>query len=402
MPKLADKEICSGCAACANACPTDCISMKADETGFLFPVFDSSKCINCKKCERACPALENRKSEYCKQGDGKRFVVQNKSEKILLESTSGGAFTAFAEQIIVDGGVVFGACMGDDFHVRHTYATDLNELGIFRNSKYVQSEIGHVYRECLDFLENGRIVLFSGTPCQIVGLKKFLGKEYDNLILVDVICHAVPSPKLFQKYIELCKMRFPGLKKIVFRDKAFGYSYTTMSIYYEKNKKIEVSRKSRYFDEWYRLFFGGYCNREVCYLCPFQFGVRKSDITIWDCYEAHNLAPNLNNNKGATNIVIWTEKGNTLLSKVQDKLLINEVEFDPMEKGLYREELFKKDVPNIYKDAEKLSVKAFFNKYTPCTTFIYMCEILRKILLVLGIHDFVRNIIHKIRRNKKI
>ncbi len=399
MINIKNKKDCCGCTACANICPVNAIDMMKDEEGFLYPVVNISKCANCKKCEQVCPALSHRKSEYCKESDGIRYVVQNRSEEILLQSTSGGAFTAFAEKIISEDGAVFGAYMDDGFNVKHTHVLKMDELGIFRNSKYVQSEIGYAYRECLEYLKNGKKVLFSGTPCQIFGLKNYLGKEYDNLVLVDVICHAVPSPKVFKKYIELCKMRFPDIQKIVFRDKAFGYSYTTMSIYYKEDGKMKVCRKSRYLDEWYRLFFDGYCNREVCYSCPYQFGKRESDITIWDCYEANKLAPDLDNNKGVTNLIAWTEKGNEVIQDLQNKLVIKRIEFNPLEKCLYRglDMIKKKDVPNIYKDVDTLSAKVFFNKYTPNTIHIYIQEYLRKMLLILGVHDFIQKIMHRIR-----
>ena len=197
MPELAKNDLCCGCAACFNACPKNAIEMKANETGFLYPVINESLCIDCKKCETVCPALNPLER---KEFEPHAYVGKHKNAQIRNESTSGGIFTAIAEYVINQGGVVFGAAMDNNLVVHHKYVQSVEELAAFRNSKYVQSEIRHAYQQCKDFLKNGKRVCFSGTPCQIQGLLKYLGKKYENLITVDIVCHSVPSPLIISAW----------------------------------------------------------------------------------------------------------------------------------------------------------------------------------------------------------
>lgn len=202
MIKIIDKAKCCGCTACAEKCPKKCIEMKADEEEFLYPVVNEDECVNCGACDRVCP-IQNPIEEV--EHNQKGYLVQHKNDDVRLESTAGGAFTAIATVVIKKGGVVFGATYDNDFQVIHTYVEKEQDLYKFRNSKYVQSSVGKSFEQVKHFLLEDRWVCFSGTPCQIEGLNKYLGKKYDKLVLVDVVCHGIPSPLVWKKYLEVQK-----------------------------------------------------------------------------------------------------------------------------------------------------------------------------------------------------
>lgn len=198
MITIIDKSQCCGCTACASACPKHCIVLKEDEQGFLYPRVDESKCIDCHLCEKVCPVLK----PFEKQNPQEVFAIINPDEEIRLASSSGGVFTALAKQILHAGGIVFGAAFDDNWQVHHISVTKVEDLALLRSSKYVQSRIEKTYTVVEEYLKKGTQVLFSGTPCQIAGLKHYLRKEYDNLLSVDVVCHGVPSPLVWEKYLE--------------------------------------------------------------------------------------------------------------------------------------------------------------------------------------------------------
>lgn len=396
MIELVGKNKCSGCSACFNACKFGALSMETDETGFWFPKIDREKCVECGACMRACPALE--KPEY-KNKDPKAYIVQNKDDEIRRQSTSGGAFTAIAKQVINRGGIVFGAAIDAEFKVSHIWVETEEELSKFRNSKYVQSWIGTAYQKAEKFLKGGREVCFSGTPCQIYGLKKYLGKEYENLLTVDVMCRAVPSPKVLQKYLEYQKEKYPNYDRIVFRDKGRGYSYSGVALY--QGDKV-LYRGGSESDPWLRLFLGGYCNRETCHECLYQDGVRASDITLWDCWGTQNYAPEWDDNKGTTNVIVWTAKGKETVTKSAG-LRIKEIGIDHIDASLKRNGLHMPTYNRnqFFSDAGSMQGKGFIGKYAPMTTKVRMKSIARNTMHTLHLHDVVRKTVHKLRKAKK-
>lgn len=197
MIDIKDKKLCCGCNACVQRCPKQCISVQKDEEGFLYPIVDLSICIDCGLCEKVCLVL-NQGSE---RNPIEVFAAVNKDDSIRMQSSSGGIFTALAEQIIQEKGVVFGARFDEKWEVKHDYTETIEGLKAFRGSKYVQSRIGDTFSKAEFFLKAGRKVMFTGTPCQIAGLRLFLRKEYENLLAVDIICHGVPSPLVWRKYL---------------------------------------------------------------------------------------------------------------------------------------------------------------------------------------------------------
>ena len=235
MIEIVDKHKCCGCAACVQVCPKQCISFNEDEQGFRYPSVDNVVCVNCGLCERVCPVLNQDESKQPLQV----YAAKNPNEKIRLMSSSGGIFTMLAESIIDQGGVVFGARFDEKWEVEHAYTETKDGLEPFRGSKYVQSRIGNTYQQVKEFLLSGREVLFTGTPCQIAGLKRFLRRDYENLLTVDVVCHGVPSPLVWRTYLKdfvMCPKgttekntvsislnEKPVITGISFRDKSTGW-----------------------------------------------------------------------------------------------------------------------------------------------------------------------------------
>ena len=197
MINIVSEQDCCGCSACAERCPKSCISMLEDQEGFLYPVVDKEKCVNCHLCEQVCPVLDKTEA----YSDSFAYAAKNRNEDERLNSSSGGLFIVLAKYFLVHGGIVFGAVFDSNFEVYHTYSSDLDGVKPMMRSKYVQSNIRSSYIDCENFLKQGKKVLFTGTPCQIDGLRHFLKKEYDNLLMVDVICHGVPSPGVWRRYL---------------------------------------------------------------------------------------------------------------------------------------------------------------------------------------------------------
>ena len=325
MIQITDKTKCCGCSACLNICPKQCISMQKDREGFLYPVIDASLCINCNLCKEVCPVMH--------QAMGRKslmnYAALNPNEQVRLTSSSGGIFTLLAEAIIEEGGVVFGARFDTDWNVIHDYAETKEGLGPIRGSKYVQSQIGNCFSKVKSFLQTGRKVMFTGTPCQIAGLKHFLKKDYDNLFTVDVVCHGVPSPKAWRIYLSeliapqggknsvLTHSMNKGIKNIDFRSKSSGwkkYSFAlTLSEAIADGAKNTVLHSSLFTEDSYmNAFLSNLSLRPSCYVCSAKAGRSGSDITIGDFWGIENLLPELDDDKGCSAVLIYTEKGKKL------------------------------------------------------------------------------------------
>ena len=396
--QIDDKSKCCGCTACKSICPQNAIEMKEDEEGFLYPSINMDKCVNCGLCKKVCPVLNKVLEKKIEQ---KAYVVNNKDENIRSQSTSGGAFTAIAEYVIDNGGVVFGATFDKDFNVEHTYVTKKDDLRKFRGSKYVQSNLKNTFQEAKEFLNQGKLVCFSGTPCQIEGLKKFLGRDYENLITVDIVCHAVPSPKFWRVYLNYQKnrLKISKISDIKFRDKSnYGYKYSTMSIKYDDKKYSEGVET----DPFLRAFFGDLSDRPSCYNCAFKKQYRVSDITIWDCFTIEDFDKKLDDDKGTTRILIHSKVGKEIFEKIKNKFYYSEINPEKLVNGV--KEMYKsvKINPNraqFWKDINSMEEKEVIEKYFPINTLKVKSErIIRRTLSKTKFYKTTKKFVKKILR----
>lgn len=313
---LATKRHCTGCGACANACPRHAITMVADEEGFLYPQIDTSLCIQCSACEKACPADVSHLSAQHTEA----FYAFSKDEETCRKSSSGGLFTELARSVIDEGGVVYGAGFDNDFQVVHRAAETLTELENLRTSKYVQSDIGDVFRQVREQLQQGRRVLFSGTPCQVAALKTFLGREYDDLLTVDIICHGVPSPGLWKAYLEQNHAQ-QLIKGISFRDKTFGWNFFSMKVDYADGTSY---REPATKDPFERSFLANLTLRPSCYQCQYKTVDRVSDITIADYWGVESVHRELKEQQGVSLVLVHSDNGRKIMETVSDYVIMGE------------------------------------------------------------------------------
>lgn len=304
MINIIDKHKCCGCTACVSVCPKDYISMSEDKEGFLYPIVDSTKCIDCGLCEKVCPVLHPLKNE----AEPLVFAAINNDESIRMQSSSGGIFTLLAEYVIDRGGVVFGACFDRDWNVVHDYTETKEGLAKFRGSKYVQSNLGYSFSQVKTFLDAEREVLFSGTPCQVAGLKNYLRKSYSNLLTVDLVCHGVPSPDVWRKYLQETICRVYGIRDkknfvnpedyisdISFRAKDKGWKKYNIKIIF-RNGKVEMM--PFYENHYMNVFLSDLSLRPSCYACPVKLHNIQSDITLADFWGVNKINPSIDDDKG--------------------------------------------------------------------------------------------------------
>lgn len=296
------KEKCAGCSACLAVCPAGAISMREDEQGFLYPKIDKAKCVHCHKCEQVCFYHTGYEKLTHALPQIKAYVGRYRDKEKLAQSRSGGAFTLLAEKVLSVGGVVYGAVLKHD-EVHHIRVGKLEELLLLKGSKYTQSILGDIFKAVKQDLDAGeRQVLFSGTGCQVAGLQKFLGRSYDNLLLVDIVCHGVPSPKVFREYIAFMERRYGKVDDFNFRDKWLGWSGHMES--------FSTLGKNKHFDEIFtKLFHSHCCLRPSCYGCVYTNLKRPSDITLADCWGIAEHEPELFDDKGMSLIIVSTAKG---------------------------------------------------------------------------------------------
>ena len=323
MPELCKSELCTGCAACRSICPNDCIQMLADAEGFLRPVVDRSRCIGCRRCEQICPILSP------PQGGSPHaaaYAAIDLNEPARLNSTSGGVFSALCQWIFDQGGAVFGAAYADDFSVEHRCVQSVDELPALRTAKYAQSRIGDSFREVKRLLADGRYVLFSGTPCQVGGLRAFLGEDHERLVLVDLVCHGVPSPAVWSRYIDYrSKTDVSGAAPaaINLRSKETGWPGYSVRFDYENGMHYSVRNSE---DPFIRCFVGNLCLRPSCYDCQFKGTSRSSDFTLGDYWGVWSQLPEYNDGKGTSIVLVHSPKGCMIWSEIEARIKSQEVD----------------------------------------------------------------------------
>ena len=333
MIDITEKQDCCGCSACVQKCPKRCITLEEDGEGFLYPEVDVSACIDCGLCEKVCPWLNrSEKTEPLEV-----LAVKNRNEAERMASSSGGVFIALAGRVIAEGGVVFGAVFDGNWEVMHAYAETMEGVRPMMGSKYLQSRIGDSYRDAERFLKEGREVLFTGTPCQITALHKYLRKEYPNLLSVDFLCHGVPSPGVWRRYLDETFFRsarmaaagkntvlpsslksLPVITGIGFRDKEkFGWKKFSFVVRGSASKADENSvllSDIHYANPYMRGFLSDVYLRPSCYHCKCKNGVSHSDLTIADYWGIHVVMPDFDDDKGVGLVLLNTDKGKDAFS----------------------------------------------------------------------------------------
>lgn len=323
MIEIKDKEYCCGCGACAQICPAHSIEMIEDREGFLYPQCNKELCINCRQCENVCPVIN--KSVEADRLKGS-YVCYSCDDVIRADSSSGGLFSLLAAEILEDDGVVYGAAFDTDYSVHHFRIDHIDQIYTIQRSKYLQSRIEETYAKAKKDLKDGRRVLFSGTACQIEGLKKYLGREYDRLLTVDVLCHGTPSPMIWKLYLRSLNENYPnGIKDINFRNKEFGWKNYSFKISYDTG---DYYASSHYKDVYMNLFLSDVILRPSCYSCQFKDINRASDITLGDAWGIKKIMPEMDDDRGTSLLMVHTEKGEEYVEKLKNKVHFKSIELD--------------------------------------------------------------------------
>lgn len=333
MIEIRDKKKCCGCGTCEQVCPRHCISMVSDKEGFLYPRIDLNKCVKCGLCDKVCQYIN--KTEKKNSPISQYYFVHN-DELVRRKSSSGGVFICLAEEVIKQGGVVFGASFDEKFNVEISYAENLNECWKFVGSKYAQARVGNAYQLAKKFLLENRAVLFSGTPCQINGLEHYLGKKYDNLIKLDLTCHGIPSPSIWQKYLKSISGEYPILS-VNFKDKEVSgwnnYGLTIVGRYGNKERVLvsEGNRQNTYMKGFIQYLY----NRPSCSNCVSKSFSSGSDIMIGDFWnvEKYHSGSIFNDDKGVSIALAISEKGNKYLQKLRAYGQMDFIPFEEIEVG---------------------------------------------------------------------
>lgn len=366
MNEIVSKNKCSGCHSCFNICPKSAIEMKEDDRGFKYPVIDQKKCINCGLCKKVCPII-NIKEEKKKIDS---YACYNLNLHDRMNSSSGGIFILIAKEILKRNGVVFGAIFDNDFNVIHSYVENENELINLMGSKYTQSSIDNSYEKAKEFLDNGKYVLFTGTPCQIEGLLSFLKKDYERLYTQDIVCHGVPSPKVWRKYLDFQKKIFKEkIRNVQFRNKDHGWSL------YRTKILFDTRTYSRPFNEdlYMKVFLSNICLRDSCYNCSFKKMYRVSDITLADYWGITKVHPEFNDDKGSSLVIVNSNKGRELFNNIKDD--IKYIETDLNEALKYNSAMVKSashcDNEDVFiENIDNISFDKLVAKYVPHSSFI--------------------------------
>ena len=328
MKQYLSPEDCCGCGACAAACPRKAITMEPDEFGFYYPNIEAALCVECGICKKTCD-FQRERDIYTPQTV---YAVTRKDAQALLKSASGGAFAVFAEAVLQNNGAVFGAVLKKEdsgLVPCHCMAESLAELSAMLGSKYVQSDLRDTFTQAKRQLENGRIVLFSGTPCQIGGLKSFLKKDYPNLLTIDLVCHGVPSASMFQDYLKILEGKLGGpITDFRFRDKTTGWDKTAVVKYQDRLGQTQEKLLPSFESSFYELFLQSELSRNSCYYCPYAGKQHPADITIGDFWgfeleHPEVLSPNgeMDPKQGVSLLMINTEKGDNWFERCQDEFI---------------------------------------------------------------------------------
>lgn len=360
MINIHEKHNCCGCGACAAGCPKRCISMQEDEEGFLYPVVDTDKCIDCGLCTRVCPMIRRETGN----GDETRiYAAYAKNRESIFRSSSGGVFSELAKWTLRQEGVVYGAAYGENMAVLHQRAVTWEQCRPFRGSKYVQSRMDHLFTEIKKDLGHKKYVLFTGTPCQVSALRNYLHKDSPHLLTCDLICHAVPSPALFSKYIAHLETTHGG-RKVAFinmKDKTRGWKNPTVSVTLEDGTVLADTEDTRL---WTDLFYSHLPIRPSCHHCPFCSPNRPGDITLGDYWGIERSHPEFENAEGTSLVFINTPKGKAAFEDIQEQIAWRPSSLkEAMQPSLAAPVKERRRRKQFFKDASRLPIRKLHQKY---------------------------------------
>lgn len=381
IPMLCPDNECTGCSACINSCQFGAITTIQNEDGFYRPSIDADKCTGCHACERRCPILHPLKAQ---KSQLKVYATWHKDAATRMKSSSGGAFSALAEAILENGGMVIGAAYDEQLHIRHIAISSVEELDQLRRSKYAQSKIGQAFKEIKGYLADGKKVLFVGTPCQVAGLKAFLVKNYDNLFCCDFVCHGVPSSLFFEKYLQWLTSHIGKISSINFRDKRKGW-YDSIRVATRVDGKQQILRGNK---DSYWVGFNNHDNnlQLSCYNCQFLGLNRLADITIADFWGIGKNKPYGHKDeieKGVSMVLVNNPQGQALFDLGKGRMHVFERDIDEVvssNQAISYSSVKPPSRDTFYKDLSTGTFDSMISKYLTPTLKIRLVKIMREYL----------------------
>ena len=363
MENIIDKKLCTGCTSCLSVCPKKAISFKEDSDGFKYPVIDKDKCIDCGLCKKKCPVLNTKDNESINDC----YVGFNYDDNEKLKSSSGAIFSLLADYVLDNNGIVIGAAFDKENKLKHVAVESKKDLDKLKGSKYLQSDLNNIFVYIKENIKD-RKLLFVGTPCQVAGVKAIINNK--NLLCVDLICHGVPSPKLFDKYIkELESKNNDSLLNYNFRDKSTGWDTYSNTASFKNNNVSELSKNNKYMN----LFLSDVALRESCYNCNFKVGNKYSDITLGDFWGVQNYYPEMYNKKGVSAIIINTELGKEVFNIIKNNIEYKSCKLDEIIVGnpsLKDSGKIPKNRAQFFLELDNKSIDYLCNKYKKKSSLI--------------------------------
>lgn len=364
--QITDCSKCTGCALCLSQCKHDALTMEAQKDGFFYPVVDASKCVSCGICAEICPQNKMEEGSFSLWKDG--YAAWAVQDDIREQSSSGGIATVLSQQIIRNGGSVMGAVMDDQFSLRHIVATEEADCIRMQKTKYMQSDTRKIYEQAEEILSSGNEVLFIGCPCQVDAISRHVSRKRlsERFFSCELLCHAVPSPILFQKYIlALERIAKSRIVSYDFRSKKNSWEHASVTIVYENGKEQTVLHRENHFHKWFGQYFS---IRECCFQCAYRRAERCADLTIGDFWKIQEVLPQVDPKDGISRVFVNTEKGRSLLARCNDSLRLLPVDIEATV-AKTRRILINPTVPEgrkaFLQDMETRSMEWLMKRYAP-------------------------------------
>lgn len=390
MIQIDDKKQCCGCSACESICPQKAIKMLPDSEGFLYPQVNDEICIHCDVCDKICPILNPRTADK----EPKGYIVRNNDEEIVKDSTSGGVFTAIAKYVLDKQGVVFGVGYDSSMKVVYKRAEYKSEITEMRGSKFVQSNITGIYENVKQTLDSEKLVLFTGTPCQVAGLIGFLRKKPDNLFCVDFICRGVASPLLWDNYLQTMQNKYKSVISFVkFKNKTYGYHATTMKVDFQNGKTYKASGR---IDPMMKAYVNELASRPSCAACSFKSERHISDLTMFDCYKYSEITGKKDDNKGYSSLFVNSYIGETLIKAIANDIEMMAVDYHELIKwnGIMVCNSAKPHSKRneFYLYVTRMTIHEAINKVMPITKKDYLIEWSKAVINRIGLIQFLKKL----------